>query len=108
MQHLMTLKALGAAALGFGMALSAAAAPSPETFTVAFSFTPDAPVEQTYADFRETARRACRDTIDDIRLTPQFQRARRLCEAQLIEDAVMQSGLDRLVALHARETAPDR
>lgn len=98
------LKTVAIAALAAGTALSASATARNDQFTVAFEFLRTAPVAQTYENFRDTARRACRDHASAIRLTAGAYNLERECEAELLNKAVAKTEIADLIRLHKAET----
>ena len=104
MHRSMTIKALGAALLALGLTTAAQATPRDETFSVTFRFSPDAPVEKTYADFRKTAERACRANVATISLLPRSDEATRACEEELMIKAVLKSRAENLIEYHEQQT----
>ena len=92
----LTSLVVAAAAFG-GVSTASASSPSqPETFRVEFTFASNAPVEDIYADFRRTARKACQQDVGDL-IRMRFERA---CASDLLDKAVQMTGEPSLIALH--------
>lgn len=98
------LIALGFAGLTLGASLPAAAAPATESFEVDFLFVRSAPVEVTYENFEDIARRACRSQMSPVTLTETFTKVTRECESELMEKAVLETEMADLAAYHAEQT----
>ena len=73
------------------------------TYTVDFTYDLDAPASETYAQFKRSARAACRMDAPDV-LTFAARREERACAQRLLSDAVQATNLSALIALHEAET----
>ncbi|KCZ60617.1 hypothetical protein [Hyphomonas chukchiensis] len=83
------------------------AASADETFIADFEFTPDAPVDVTYANFEKTAKKACRvesRMVGGIAARVQIEK---LCREHLMTDAVAATKMDALIAYHEGRTLPE-
>ncbi|WP_430402539.1 hypothetical protein [Hyphomonas sp.] len=96
-------KLLVTATLGLGIAMSANANAMEETFQVAFEFSRDKPVQETYLDFKDVAADACqpRAWVSMLRAPHAFVRK---CEAELMENAVTETRFPALAAYHHLQT----
>ena len=108
MTRFMTIKALGAALIGLGIATAANATPRDDTFSVTFRYSPELPVAQTYANFQKTAKRACRENTAPLSLVPRIDEATRACEEELMLKAVLQTRIEGLIEYHERQSETER
>ncbi|MEQ8559202.1 MAG: hypothetical protein RIB03_12865 [Henriciella sp.] len=95
--------------IAMSLASAAHAVRPSENFEVAFKYSRTARVEQTHADFKRTARKACFSVQCEI-LMRTYLNAQRDCQVELTEKAVRETGLAELIAYHAHvtgETIPD-
>lgn len=92
-----------AASLGLTSTIPANAAERGDQFRVNFDFTRTAPVEITYADFRRTAKRACRTNQGGSTLLRALE-VQQVCQEDLVERAVLATGLSKLITHHVEVT----
>ena len=70
-----------------------------------FSYHTDQPIEQIYNSFQSTAHRACRS---DSRILSIRYKEQRMCEQKLLDQAIRQTAMPQLTALHRSLTgAPE-
>jgi hypothetical protein len=96
------------AALVFsGLALCGTAFAETDTFQAKFTFNKNLSAEANYANFQRTAAKACRV---DVRIVGGLANKIRIetdCKARLMADAVVASGKQDMIALHAARTGGD-
>lgn len=102
-----SFKPLMLAVFAASISATAGAASNIDEFDVEFKFVRTAPVQDTYADFRQTARRACRARSRTITVQSDFRNLR-ACEAELVGKAVHETRIPALIAYHSglTETPP--
>jgi len=80
-----------------------ASAGGPGDIKVDFTYNPAAPTADIYADFEESARRACVAQTHGMRGLVKLTIQKR-CQADLMDRAVMKMNKPDLIALHEQET----
>ena len=88
------------------VALTGAAA-ADDSFIADFEFSPDAPVDVTYANFEKRAKKACRVESRMVGGVAARVQIEKLCREQLMTDAVAATKMDALIAHHEGRTLPE-
>ncbi|MEH6807256.1 MAG: hypothetical protein V7651_00265 [Hyphomonas oceanitis] len=80
------------------------AAAADDSFIADFEFSPDAPVDVTYANFEKRAKKACRVESRMVGGVAARVQIEKLCREQLMTDAVAATKMDALIAHHEGRT----
>ena len=98
-----TATALAATLMAASTALTAQASTAERQFQVEFQFSRTQPAEQVYANFQEVAENACK--LNGRITVARFPaRVIRICEQNLLDNAVMKSNFPALIDLHRAHT----
>lgn len=78
-----------------------------ETFVAGFEFSPDAPIDVTYANFQKTAKKACRVESRMVGGMAARVKIEKDCRDHLMTDAVAATKMETLIAFHEGRALPE-